>query len=302
MVTLTDFGCAAEAANVAATLGHPTRTWAVWQLAKQVVSAPNGASKPQSSFASASLPRDRSLPMSDAALLAFDAGAAWREMPFVAVDVETTGLDTEECRVIEVGIVRFERGQPAERWGMLLDPGVPIPEKVVEVTGITDEMVAGKSKFKDVKWLIRSRIQDRLFVAYNSDFDHRVLEREFERCGLTMPRVPVLDPLVWARRMMPSADSHRLGNVCRKLGVDLDNAHRAEHDAEATGRLTLKMADKMAPTLGMLLSDQAAWRATQDEERAQRRAAKAILRGDDPNAPKEKAVVEEPDRNQSAMF
>ncbi len=240
--------------------------------------------------------------MSDAALLAFDAGAAWREMPFVAVDVETTGLDTEECRVIEVGIVRFERGQPAERWGMLVDPGVPIPEKVVKVTGITDEMVAGKSKFKDVKWLIRSRIQDRLFVAYNSDFDHRVLEREFERCGLTMPRVPVLDPLVWARRMMPSADSHSLENVCRKLGVDLDNAHRAEHDAEATGRLTLKMADKMAPTLGMLLSDQAAWRATQDEERAQRRAAKAILRGDDPNAPKEKAVVEEPDRNQSALF
>jgi len=240
--------------------------------------------------------------MSDAALLAFDAGAAWREMPLVAVDVETTGLDMEECRVIEVGIVRFERGQPAERWGMLLDPSVPIPDKVVEVTGITDAMVSGKPKFKDVKWQIRSRLQDRLFVAYNSEFDHRVLEREFERCGVTMPIVPVLDPLIWARRMMPSADSHSLGSVCNKLGVDLETAHRAEHDAEATGKLTLKMADKMAPTLGMLLSDQAEWKATQDAERAQRRAAKALLRGDEPDAPAQEAPAEEPDRNQAAMF
>jgi DNA polymerase III epsilon subunit family exonuclease len=240
--------------------------------------------------------------MSDAALLAFDTGAAWREMAFVSVDVETTGLDAETCRVIEVGIVRFERGQPAERWGMLLDPGTPIPDKVVEITGIADAMVAGKPSFRDVKWQIRSRIQDRLFVAYNSDFDHRVLEREFERCGLTMPIVPVLDPLVWARRLMPSADSHSLGNVCARLGVDLEDAHRAEHDAEATGKLTLRMADKLAPTLGMLLSDQAEWKAQQDEERAARKAAKALLRGDDLDPPPDAAPVEEPDRNQVGLF
>ena len=240
--------------------------------------------------------------MSDAALLAFDAGAAWRDLPFVAVDVETTGLDVEVCRVIEIGIVRFERGQPAERWGMLIDPGEPIPAKVVEVTGITDEMVAGKPKFKHLKWQIRSRIQDRLFVAYNSDFDFTVLQREFERCGLTMPIVPVLDPLIWSRRMMPSATSHSLGRVCSRLGVDLENAHRAEHDAEATGKLTLKMADKMAPTLGMLLADQAEWKAAQAEERAARRAAKALLRNKNVKAPTEPAPDEVEDRNQAALF
>lgn len=240
--------------------------------------------------------------MSDAALLAFDVGATWRDLPFVSVDVETTGLDMEECRVIEVGIVRFERGQPAERWGILLDPGVPIPEKVVEVTGITDAMVAGKPSFRDMKWQVRSRIQDRLFVAYNADFDYRVLEREFERCGLTMPEVPVLDPLVWSRQLMPSADSHSLGAVCTRLGIDLETAHRAEHDAEATGKLTLRMADKLAPTLGMLLDDQAKWKGQQDEERAARRAAKALLRGDDPDAPAEAEPEEVPDPNQAKLF
>jgi DNA polymerase-3 subunit epsilon len=147
-------------------------------------------------------------------MLSFDKGAPWREMSFVSVDVETTGFESDTCRVTEVGIVRFERGQIAERWGSLVHPGVPIPEDSTKVTGITDAMVADAPTFADLKWDVYGRLRDRLFVAWNAAFDWGFLTAELARCGLTLPDVPILDPLVWARRLMPSDNRHNLGAIC----------------------------------------------------------------------------------------
>ncbi len=218
-------------------------------------------------------------------MLSFDLGAPWRDLSFVSVDVETTGLDPAAARVTEIGIVRFERGQIAERWGSLINPGVPIPAEVVAITKITDEMVRDKPTFRDLKWEIYGRLRDRLFVAWNADFDWAFLGAEMGRCGMTLPNVPVLDPLVWARKMMPSDNRKSLGAVCERFGIPLENAHRAEDDAEACGRVVLRLADKVPVNLGTLLDEQSAWRAVQDQEREQRRAARAIARGEDPNAP-----------------
>lgn len=237
-------------------------------------------------------------------MLSFDLGAPWRDMSFVSVDVETTGRDPETDRVTEIGIVRFERGQIAERWGSLVNPGVPIPAEVVEITNITDEMVRDKPAFRDLKWDVYGRLRDRLFVAWNADFDWRFLANEMTRCGLTMPAVPVLDPLIWARKMMPSDNRRSLGAVCDKFGIPLENAHRAEDDAEACGRVVLRLADKVPVNLGTLLDEQAAWKEAQDAEREQRRMARAIARGEDPNAPRrEKKAAPEPEpTNQAGLF
>ncbi|MCO4770153.1 MAG: 3'-5' exonuclease [Deltaproteobacteria bacterium] len=236
-------------------------------------------------------------------MLSFDKGAPWREMSFVSVDVETTGFDREACRVTEVGIVRFERGQIAERWGSLINPGVPIPEDSTKVTGITDAMVADQPSLADLKWEIYGRLRDRLFVAWNAEFDWDFLQNELTRCGLTLPSVPILDPLVWARRLMPSDNRHNLGAICDKFGIPLENAHRAEDDAEACGRVVLRLADKVPVNLGTLLEGQAEWKAAQDAEREQRRMARAIAKGVDPNAPRAAAAPtpEEPKR-QAGLF
>lgn len=228
-------------------------------------------------------------------MLSFDLAAPWRELSFVSVDVESTGLDTESCRVIEVGMVRFERGQIAERWGSLIDPGVPIPEKVTEITGITDEMVQGQPSFRDLKWEIYGRMRDRLFVAYNADFDWGFLAHEMARVGLTLPDVPKIDPLVWSRRLMPNQRRHNLGAVCDKLGISLDNAHRAADDAEAAGRVLLRFADKVAVDLGTLLADQSEWKDEQEKAFAARRAARDAKKPPAPAAP-------EPEKDQTGLF
>ena len=234
-------------------------------------------------------------------MLSFDLGAPWREMSFVSVDVETTGFDAATCRVTEVGIVRFERGQAAERWGTLVNPGVPIPEEVTKLTGITDAMVADKPTFREVKWEVYGRLRDRLFVAWNADFDWGFLTAELERAGLTLPGVPILDPLVWARKLMPSESRHNLGAICERFGIPLENAHRAQDDAEACGRVVLRLADKVPVNLGLLLKDQATWRAAQDEAREQRKLARALIRGDEPVAEPSPEPAPEPTR-QAGLF
>ncbi len=211
-------------------------------------------------------------------MLSFDLSVPWREMSLIAVDVEATALETDEARIIEIGMVRFERGQVADRWGTLVDPGVPIPEKATEITKITDEMVAGKPTFRDLKWDVYSRLRDRVFVAYNAAYDTAVITAELRRVGLTMPVVPVMDPLVWARALMPTEMRHNLGSICSKLGVTLENAHRAEHDAEAAGRVLFRLADKVPMELGALLEEQKAWIETQEAAAEERRAQREVER------------------------
>jgi DNA polymerase III subunit epsilon len=231
-------------------------------------------------------------------MLSFDLSLPWREMSLAVVDVETTGFDANECRVIEVGIVRFERGQIAERWGQLIDPGCEIPAKITEITGITQDMVKGQPSFRELKWDIYGRLRDRLLVAYNAPFDWGFLEAEMTRAGLTMPELPVLDPLVWARHLMPKERSHRLGLVAEKLGIDLSQAHRAEHDAEATGKVLLRFADKVPVELGTLLAEQKSWQEIQEAAFAERRAARAAKRP----APAARTETQGPDTSQAALF
>jgi len=211
-------------------------------------------------------------------MLSFDMSKPWRELSLVSVDVETTGLDVTTARVIEIGIVRIERGQVVDRWGTLIDPGMKLPPKITEITKITDEMLQGKPSFRDLKWDIYGRLRDKVFVAYNSDYDWGVLHHAMARVGLTLPDIPVLDPLVWARRLMPNERRHNLGAVCSKLGVDLENAHRAEDDAEAAGKVLMRFADKVPMELGALLEEQSKWRKEQEQAFAERRARRAAIK------------------------
>lgn len=237
-------------------------------------------------------------------MLSFDMSKPWRDLPIVAVDVETTGLDVKTSKVIEIGIVRFERGQIVDRWGSLIDPGIPIPAKVIEVTSITDDMVRGKPSFRDLKWDIYGRLRERVFVAYNSDYDWGILHHAMERVGMTLPLVPVLDPLVWARQLMPNERRHNLGAVTSKLGIDLENAHRAEDDAEAAGRVLMRFADKVPLELGALLEEQRKWREAQEAAFAERRARRAAQKA--ANAPDRQqppaSPSPEPDANQTGLF
>lgn len=211
----------------------------------------------------------------------FPADVAWAEAPFVVIDFETTGLDPENDRVIEIGFALFRGGQHERSENWLVQPGIPIAPDSTAVHGITDEMVKDAPGFAEVWAMARPFLEGRLPVAYNHRFDSRFLWAELKRMGAptTGTEIPPaasddgvwIDPFVWVREIYKNEKGFTLTDTCARLGVPLDNAHRASHDAEATGKVLLAIAAQMPQRYGELLRIQQRYAATQDVELSFRR-------------------------------
>lgn len=174
--------------------------------------------------------------------------------PIVVLDFETTGLSHALDRIIEVGAVRLENGQITDELSLLCDPGVPLKPKISEITGITDLMLRGKESPTEGVRKLLDFIGDCPVAAHNAPFDMGMLQAECARMGVSF-HAPVLDTLTFSRRLYPNQRSHRLGAVCRLLGVSLKNAHRAVHDAAATAQCLSKMFDAAAEKGAVALKD-----------------------------------------------
>lgn len=134
-----------------------------------------------------------------------------------------------------------------EQRGWLINPERPIPEEASQVHGIFDGDVADKPTFAVVAAEILAALQGNLPLAYNAEFDRRFVQTEFERQRnqhvslhanpppALRPDVQWLDPLDWARELQKEEKSRALGEVAERLGIPLQNAHRATDDAAAAG-------------------------------------------------------------------
>jgi DNA polymerase-3 subunit epsilon len=152
------------------------------------------------------------------------------EIPFVAFDTETTGLQVSD-RLVEIGAVRF-RGDVVEgEWSALVDPGGPIPPAATAVHGIRDEDVKNHPAAVDVLPSFLDFIEGAALVAHNAPFDVRVLSLELLRAGLVLPDNPVLDTCAIPRRLRLNVPNHRLGTLAGAFGVPQGRAHRALEDA-----------------------------------------------------------------------
>lgn len=193
----------------------------------------------------------------------------WQDLRIAVLDVETTGFDPEEERIIEVGIVTFERGEVVERWGSFVNPGKTIPDAVIKLTGITDEMVADAPAFDGVAADVAERLTGVGVSAYNLSFDRSFVRAELARAGYDWPDdAPCLDPLVFVRQFHKEHSSKKLGDVAKRLGVDLENAHRAVDDAEAAGKVLYALAQDLPDALQEVLILQAQWERLQEREMA----------------------------------
>jgi DNA polymerase III subunit epsilon len=185
----------------------------------------------------------------------FKSDMPWRELPIALVDVETTGRDASVDRVVEVGIAVGRNGVVIARYNWLINPGVPIPDEAKAVHHISDEDVKDSPKFAEIAHEISAALHGCIPAAYNAAFDRAFLANEFGRAGA--PKDPAatplsggppsgasfppalrrdvdwVDPLVWAREVQKEEKSKALGEVAGRLGVKLENAHRASDDAEA---------------------------------------------------------------------
>ena len=160
--------------------------------------------------------------------------------PIVVLDFESTGLNTAKARIIEVGAVKLVEGTITETFQELVDPEEALPPKITEITGITDANLQGQPKAAEVLPRLLAFIGDAPIAAHNAAFDANLLRSELKRLGLRYTG-PVLDTLVYARKLYPKLKSYRLGALCKHLGVSLKNAHRAVHDAAATAQCLARM-------------------------------------------------------------
>lgn len=185
--------------------------------------------------------------------------AQWFDLPMAVFDLETTGKDTRTCRIIEVGISEFYRGELVKQYDWFVDPECEIPQEVVELTHIQQSDVDGQPKLREIAAEILEVFKGHGIIAYNIGFDRTVLTRELEECGLSWPKDnPIIDPLVFASHFYPN-QRNNLGVVCERLNITLEGAHRACNDAEATGKVFYAFRDRLPSELDNLLIVQAQW-------------------------------------------
>lgn len=173
----------------------------------------------------------------------------WKHLDIVAFDTETTGLDPYAGdRVIEVALVVLRLGGDGELTerrvvSHLVNPGIPVPRKVTEITGIRDEDLAGKPPFAAIAEEVAELFRGAVGVAHNVPFDHAFLVREFALAGVPWCEpIATIDTVDMSMKHFPTAKGHKLSDVSKRLGVELVDAHRAHADAEACGRSFLELA------------------------------------------------------------
>ncbi|MGE5188737.1 MAG: PolC-type DNA polymerase III [Gemmatimonadota bacterium] len=167
-------------------------------------------------------------------------GRPLAETPYVAADVETTGLEPGDGhRICEIALLRFLRGTVVDSFVSLVNPLRPITPGASSVNGITDAMVAGAPPFADLLPQVLAFIGDDALVFHNAPFDLSFLKEEARLAGAAWPANPVIDTLVLARRS-GMFRGHSLSALCGALGIGT-RFHRAESDAYATGKLLLRL-------------------------------------------------------------
>jgi DNA polymerase III epsilon subunit family exonuclease len=167
--------------------------------------------------------------------------------PIAVVDVETTGASADlGDRVIEIGIVRIERGQKVAEYGQLIDPQRRINGGVIALTGITHEMVAGQPTFTQQIEPMMNLLQGAAVVGHNIRFDLQFLRKEMRKCGMEMQsalnNAPVFDTVRIARRRF-GRGGNGLQRLAPRLGVFPSVAHRALDDAQTTAAVLEKLIE-----------------------------------------------------------
>ncbi|HVS95091.1 MAG TPA: exonuclease domain-containing protein [Puia sp.] len=161
---------------------------------------------------------------------------------YAIVDIETTGGYAANNAITEVAIVLHDGNREVGRYQTLVRPGMVIPRYVQALTGITNDMVADAPEFGLVAPTIHEWLKDAVFVAHNVNFDYSFLHHQLKSCGFEL-NCKKLCTVRLSRKAFPGAPGYSLGTICRWLGIDISNRHRAAGDADATALLFQKILE-----------------------------------------------------------
>jgi len=155
---------------------------------------------------------------------------------YAVIDIEATGSKYPADRIMELAIVKHDGRQILSTWSSLLKPGVPIPPFVVELTGITEEMVEEAPHFHEKAHEIWREIAGCVIVGHDVNFDYNFLKHELMEVGYEL-EAPRLCTLKKSRKFIPEQPSYSLGRLAEGLGITIENRHRALGDALATAAI-----------------------------------------------------------------
>lgn len=159
---------------------------------------------------------------------------------WVVFDLETTGLDHRNDRIIEIGAVKLVDGTIVDRYSAFIDPQRLLPPDIIALTGITDQMLQGQPTIEQVLPAFLEFAEGALLIAHNADFDIAFVRREAR--ALSLPwEFASFDTLALSQVLFPDMRSHRLNRMTKLLGVPLYDHHRAVNDAEATALLLQRL-------------------------------------------------------------
>jgi len=173
-----------------------------------------------------------------------DSNANFEKDTFVIFDIETTGLSPLTCGITEIGAVKYCGGKITDRFSTFVNPGMPIPENIVELTGICDDMVKDAPSSKEAIEAFLKFAGDDILVAHNANFDTGFIKKGAEDNGIEFKN-PYLDTLALSRHINTDLKKHKLNNLQEYYNLESFNHHRACDDAEMLGKIFECMCQKL---------------------------------------------------------
>ena len=150
--------------------------------------------------------------------------------PIIFVDLETTGANFANDRIIEIGFVQIDQ-DGAHEWSSLVNPGGPVSDFITGLTGINSAMVSSAPRFDQLASVVLEKLSGRVFIAHNARFDYTFLKREFKRLGIDF-RATSLCTVKLSRKLFPEHHRHSLDALVTRHGIVVKDRHRALADAQ----------------------------------------------------------------------
>ena len=165
--------------------------------------------------------------------------------PYVAFDLETTGLSSRNDKIIEIGAVLMQNGKELDRFQTFVDPQQKLQKETVELTGITDAMLVGAPKLEEIFPAFLQFVGDRVLVAHNADFDTGFIRAACEKLGYPYTFTSA-DTLVLSQNLMPQLNKFKLDVVANAMSLPEFNHHRAADDAVTCGLIMAKHLESLS--------------------------------------------------------
>ncbi len=164
---------------------------------------------------------------------------------FVVFDIETTGFSPIKDKIIEIGAVKVSKGEVVDRFSTFVDPHIPIPYEIEQLTGIRDDMVMGAPDIDEVLPEFRDFCEGCIYVAHNAGFDMSFILERYRQKGISTD-VTYVDTMNLSRMLLQGQAKHTLDAVAKTLKIPLDSHHRAVDDAECTSKIFMRFIRMLA--------------------------------------------------------